>query len=489
MKANLIILYAWLLELSRKVLMYSDDSMKLIFLPGFEKLRAFNGKIKMKAEYLKAVKYVPAYRQLKLQQDDCADNRIPETSKNSFVKKFSISDRCVGGMIPSKGIIIDESSGSSGIPTNWVRGRRERQVNKRFIQFGINRLFGKKEKIMINAFAMGSWATGINVSMASSAFSRVKSTGPEVDKIENTIRHFGTKEEYIVLGYPPFLKYFVDTTTLDLEQYCIHFIMGGEAMSEGLREYLQAKGIQKVISSYGASDLELNIGSENEFTINLRKLLIKEASLRKDLLIEHQNIPMIFQYNPADFYIETNAQDELLISVCRAGYVAPKIRYNIKDKGQTLANSQLMKQLKEHQINPKTLGHCPSDLPFLFHFGRSDQAVSFFGANISPSNIEDVIFHIPKIAESVHSFCITTQEDAQANKQLYIHLESTNGFLAFQAGALRKEFFEMLAKINQDFREALRMLPFQQQPQLRLHRFGEGPFQNKDLRIKTAYIQ
>ena len=287
----------------------------------------------------------------------------------------------------------------------------------------------------------------------------------------------------------PFLKYFVDTTNLDLTQYCIHFVMGGEAMSEGLRTYLQNKGIQKVISSYGASDLELNIGSENEFTINLRKLLLRDEALRADLLIEKDIIPMIFQYNPADFYIEANEDNELLISVCRAGYVAPKIRYNIKDKGQIVKYSQLIKWLKSKNIDLKSLGDCPTDLPLLFHFGRSDQAVSFFGSNISPSHIEEVIFKMPNITDKVNSFCLTTQENETADKQLYIHLESTNHLLSFNPEKLRTDFLNILAKVNQDFREALRMLPVQQQPKLLLHKFGEGPFCDKDIRVKRDYIR
>ena len=44
-------------------------------------------------------------------------------------------------------------------------------------------------------------------------------------------------------------------------------------MSEGMRKYLLKKGIKRIYSSYGASDLELNISSENPFTISLRGLI------------------------------------------------------------------------------------------------------------------------------------------------------------------------------------------------------------------------
>jgi len=290
------------------------------------------------------------------------------------------------------------------------------------------------------------------------------------------------------MGYPPFLKFFVDTTSLDLRKYKINMIMGGEAMSEGLRTYLQAKGVNKVFSSYGASDLELNICSENDFTIKLRKLRIENESLRKDLLIDNCIIPMIFQYNPTDFYIETNENDELLISICRPGYIAPKIRYNIKDKGQIIRHSELLSWLKKNNIDTSILDDCPTDLPLLLHYGRVDQTVSFFGSNISPNDIQEVLFKMPEITGKVNSFCLSIYEDKQANKQLDIHLESTTGKLTFKTDKFRKDFLQILAKVNQDFREALRMLPIHQQPKLQLHKFGEGPFQGGDIRIKTQYI-
>jgi len=284
MKNLAIVFYAWLIDSLRKIAMLSNSTMKLLFLPGFEKFRFFNGRLKMQAEYIKAVHTVPAYAALAKEQID--DNIIPETSKDCFVKQYAIADRCVDGQIPNKGVVIDESSGSSGTPTNWVRGEQERKTNMRFIEFAISQIFDDSPKTIINAFAMGSWATGVNVSMASVAFAKVKSTGPDCAKIQETIAQFGKDETYIIMGYPPFLKYFVDTTELDLNEYKIDMIMGGEAMSEGLRSYLKQKGIQKIISSYGASDLELNICAENDFTIGLRQLLIANDYLKKDLLID-----------------------------------------------------------------------------------------------------------------------------------------------------------------------------------------------------------
>jgi len=469
----------------RKLAYLTIPSMKLLYLPGFEKLRFFNGEMRMKAEYYRAVDTVPAFRVLSQE----SEIEIPETSKDTFIKRFPLSQRCHFGKIPSRGIIIDESSGSSGMPTQWIRGEVERKKNFKFIEFGLQQLLGKEDKIMINAFAMGSWATGVNISMASSTFSRVKSTGPCCDKIDNTIVQFGEGESYVIFGYPPFLKYFVDNTALDLEKYDLYMILGGESMSEGLRDYLMDNGVRKVYSSYGASDLELNIAAENDFTIQLRKLLLENHALRKELCLPGLALPMVFQFNPADFYIETNEQQELIVSVCRTGYVTPKIRYNIKDTGQVIRKSELVQLLRKHNIEESFIKKCQADIPFLLHYGRSDQTVSFFGSNISPNDIQEVIYALPQLSTKTNSFCMTIKEDTNANKLLEVHLESRAMKFNTDNDNLKKVFFEKLAELNQDFREAFRMLPENQSPSLIVHSLGRGPFEENDIRIKLKYIR
>lgn len=47
----------------------------------------------------------------------------------------------------------------------------------------------------------------------------LKSTGPDVAKIANTLRLFGPHYRYLICGYPPFLKTLVDTAALDWSEY------------------------------------------------------------------------------------------------------------------------------------------------------------------------------------------------------------------------------------------------------------------------------
>lgn len=500
MRQCILLFYAWLLELYRKPLMISDRTMSLIYAPGFNRLRLFNSKARAYAEFIKARRRVPAYRDFLDSHEFSTPSfnglvpnmhEIPITDKENFVKIYSIDERCVGGKMPTTNVIIDESSGSSGTATNWARGKKERQRNARIIQFGVRNLLGREPLFIINAFALGPWATGVNITMGCVPFSKLKSLGPDKLKILNTIQQFGPAHHYVIMGYPPFLKLLVDDAQIDWSSLNVSLIFGGESMTEGMRDYLLSKGIKRIYSSLGASDLELNISAESEFTISLRRLIRSNDALRKRITRHPGALPMLFQYNPTDFLIETTAEGELVISIGRPDYIAPKIRYNLHDRGHVLSMKELYQVLDELNINHSQLVKPQTDLPILVHYGRADSTVSFFGANIGPTDIQETIYNSVHFSNLVNSFCISVNEDETGEKQLVISLELQEGqsITGLDREALQIAFYQQLAQTNQDFREAQRMVKTKEQCLLQFYAFAEGPFGDRDIRIKANYIQ
>jgi phenylacetate-CoA ligase len=499
MRTILTILTVKALATLRRVLVLSDTTMLVVFIPGLERMRWNLGLRKAYVEHVRAKRRVPAYKDFtrqhtlgKIPFDGFVPDltAVPIMDKSNYVARYSIGERCVGGTLPSRGVIVDESSGSSGLPTNWVRGAVERKINKRMLQFGLEQLVGKAPKFIINAFALGPWATGVNVTMAFADIAMLKSLGPDRRKIENTLVAFGSEYHYIIMGYPPFLKALVDTAAVDWNAFNVVFIYGGEGMSEAMRDYLLAKGVRKVYGSFGASDLELNISTENDFTIALRKELVRNKALAAKLVRHSGTLPMIFQYNPMDFYIETDPNGELLITLCRPNYISPKIRYNIHDRGHVVRMRELKQTLKDCNVDLNKLGIPASDLPLLFHYGRSDMAVAFFGCKIAPADMQEVIFRLPAITSEIESFTLMTYEDAEVNKQLKLCLELFEGKDPedYDAQALAREMFAELENVNQDFRESVRMIPAGKEPSVALYKHGTGPFAESDIRIKLKYI-
>mgnify|MGYP000928871773 FL=1 len=499
MRHLILLFYAWLIEIFRKPLMLSNFTIRLIYVPGINKIRQFNSKARAYSEFIKAKRRVPAYKTFlkthnfsKPSFSGLVPNihEIPEIDKENYIKKFSIDARCVGGKIPTKNIIIDESSGSSGTATNWVRGLKERKRNAKMIEFGMRTLIGKEPLFVINAFALGPWATGVNVTMSCVSFSKLKSLGPEKEKIENTLKQFGENHNYVIMGYPPFLKYLVDNSEIEWNKFNIAFIFGGESMSEGMRDYLFQKGIKKAYSSLGASDLELNISAENDFTISLRRLLRSNKSLQSKILKHTGALPMIFQYNPTDFLIESSEAGELIVTIGRPDYISPKIRYNIHDRGHTLSLKDLYSVLKSLNISLDKLTKPQTDLPLLLHYGRADMTVSFFGANISPTDINEVIYSLPELSKIINSYNLSIDEDNEGAKKLIVSLEvqkdETTELLDLEKTQVA--FFENLSTINQDFREARKMIPNSSLTVLCFENFGSGSFKENDIRIKAKYI-
>jgi phenylacetate-CoA ligase len=272
-----------------------------------------------------------------------------------------------------------------------------------------------------------------------------------------------------------------------IEQRCY----GGaipKGLSEGLRSHL-GKYARSVISSFGASDLEINIAVETELTIALRRLCLENRKLSKQLF-GRDTPPMIFQYNALDYTIETNDQNELLFTIGRQSGAAPKIRYNLRDTGGSFSFSSLSRVLQNHGVLLSSLASRYSSFPLLFVYGRNDATVPFYGAKIYPADLERVINEDPVLASEIHSFQLKVIEDEQLKSNLQVHLElskNRRGRLPSGTEYLQELIFTGLIRVNQDFREVTKMFD-RSQVQIFLHEYGTGPFAGRDIRIKNKYI-
>ncbi len=444
------------------------------------------------AVYLKAKDNCPAYRAF-LESEGLPRNgrwklsELPITTKENYVKKFSLTDRCYYGKLPAAGVVIDESSGSSGVPNNWVRSAEEREDVRRILQLNYQLIYRDSGCILLNCFALGPWATGMNVSMSLVDVGILKSIGPDQKKLENSLELFGPEYRYLIFGYPPFIKSFVDTTELDLKKYRMDLIVGGEGISEPLRTHL-LQYFQTVISSYGASDLEINIGVETDLTINLRRLCMKDRELSQ-ALFGREMPPMIFQYNALDYIIETTPTGELIFTIGRQTSAAPKLRYNLHDLGGVMTHAQLREKLASHGIDISELAKLQSRFPILFVYGRSDLTVPFYGAKVYPTDLEEIINADVSLVKQINSFQISSYEDEAINRRLKIRLETVTNLSSPLAPTeeLHQTMFEGLCRVNQDFREVTKMFD-RSCVELEIYEFETGPFKGRDIRVKNKYV-
>ncbi|MDB5184703.1 MAG: CoF synthetase [Candidatus Saccharibacteria bacterium] len=469
---------------------------KFFLSPQVGNFRVGLGKVRAVRLYRRAAKRVPAYRQhleqhahrgphVGLRKTTLGD--VPEMDKASYIKQYPLLDKLWNGRLPATGVMFDESSGSSGTPTSWVRGRKERRFTQRIMQVAFKQYIQDRQPIMINTFSMGAWATGLNTTLSLLGVARVKSTGPDIIKVIDTLKELGPDFDYVITGYPPFLKLVTDSPEIDWSKYRITAIYGGEGISESMRSQL-LEYYQEVIGSYGASDLEINIAHENPFTIALRRALAEDVELRQDLMIENRGIiPMVFQYNPYDYLFETNEKGELLVTICRLENLSPRIRYNIHDLGHAEDFYKLKKKLKAHG-RTDLLELAELDFGVLFHYGRSDLSVDYNGAVVGPEEVKQILNATKQLTSLISAFRLISYEDAKAHKHLMIAIELHAGksLGAEDQHDLLEHLIAELKTMNLDFKSAISTAAFK--PEIKVYEAQTGIFDTAHQKLKNDYV-
>ena len=458
-----------------------------------ELLEAISRK-KAERMFAKAKKEVPAYRKVAKKAESFEE--APVIDKENYIKKFSYEERCCGGRFPEEGN-IDESSGSSGKPTQWVRSYEEELMLQKAINFEYEYLFKTREKdkkfIVISAWSSGPWATGIKFCEIMEHYSLVKETSTNIGDILETMRIFGKGYAYLIAGYPPFLRLLLDKK-FNFKDYKIHLLTGGEATSLAMEDFFRRKLGRKaeIISAYGCSDIDIGIGVETPFSKFIRRLADKRKKLKKELFGTEGETPMVFQYNPLMHYIENIEGQEFLITLLDINTASPKVRYAIHDWGGKIGFKEMRDKVKKvlgiDMVKAyKGKGEILK-LPFLWVKGRVDGTLSFDGANVSPKDIEEVILRDRFLSAKVNRFKMKKAYTKDHHVRFRLLIELKAGLKGGRS--LREKIQEKirkgLVKINSDFAESLANNP-QLAPRVFLYQFDEKPFREDDERIKLKY--
>ena len=336
----------------------------------------------------------------------------------------------------------------------------------------------------------------------------MKNTGPDLEKIVDTLTHFGPGFTYLVTAYPPFLKDLrdrLDAIGFDWAAYQVHGLVGGEAMTEGLRDYCEQR-FASVRSGYGASDLTIGIGGETELTVWLRRAIAADSELRDAILGPDEiRLPMIFQYNPLETYLETTPDGELVCTLTSTWVLAPKLRYNIGDEARLLgwdALHRILGRRREWSAGADAAFATERmKLPLLFVFGRADATISFMGANIYPQDVENGLYADERAAALIGAFTLALEDDprggaaAGTDQQPVVHLLLRPDHGLVDAGktelarTCREGLVAYLARVSRDFAQSLEESERTADIRIEVHEEGEGPFAGDRDRIKRVYLQ
>ncbi|MDF2549457.1 MAG: Uncharacterized protein K0S07_524 [Chlamydiales bacterium] len=456
------------------------------------------------SNYRQAKKTVPAYAQHVSDASIQRFSDVPITSKDNYITPAIRSQRELAlyqhSRIPT-GSKNDTSTGTTGKPTQWFRGPKEQHSVETLSSHAAKAIIGNVPYYFINGFALGPWASGLTAFSATRNDSNatISSPGMDIQKIYDSIKHateiVPTGQPIVVAGYPPHLREVVALAAkegFDLTAHHIIGVVGGEAISEGQRDLIVAQrdaegeiirqGFKQCYSTYGASDLDINIGYESDFEIELRKVCHTNKKLAAELFGHGGSIPMIFHYDPLNYHIEMNEESELLYTCVRGDRISPRVRYNLGDKGKVMSSSDLLATLKKHDVQ---LDHMPrTHLPMVFVYGRGDSLISYRGANVAPENLGEAIRQAGLFDQIAH-YAFFQHEEESGELKTEILIEFQEGFEA--SDDLYHVLIEGLKNVNPDFKKQYETCQSEEGlPDLRLFAPGESPMAQQRERYPHA---
>jgi phenylacetate-CoA ligase len=421
------------------------------------------------------VRDVPAYRKF-LEREGVDPERVvtladfaalPPTTKLNYQRAFSLAELCRGGKLENADFLA-VSTGSTGEPTAWPRFvSDEVGTTERFEQvLHDGPRAHERRTLAVICFALGSWVGGMYTTFACRHLAAkgypvtLVTPGSNKAEILRVVRELGPEfEQTILFGYPPFLKDVIDAgraADLDWGRLSVSLVTAGEVFSEEWRSLICERLGGRVpalhtASLYGTADGGV-LANETPLSIEVRRALSRHPAAARELFGEAR-LPTLCQYDPTHRFFEP-AGDELLFS---GDSGAPLVRYKILDRGGVIPYADLMEFLIRHGEDPaaatRALGAEVRPLPFVYVFGRSNFALSFYGANVYPENVS-VGLEQPDVAEHVTGkFVMQIARSVDQDPRLEIFVELSAGIQANEAleARITHSLQAALERLNSEF--------------------------------------
>ncbi len=374
--------------------------------------------------------------------DDFA--RLPQTTKDNYHRAFPLHLLCRGGRLDGSDFIA-VSSGSAGEPSVWPRSvADEMGTAMRFEQvLGDAMSAARSRTLGVICFALGSWVGGMYTTAACRHIAAkgypltLVTPGNNRAEILRVVRALAPSFDQIVLfGYPPFLKDVIDAGRADgiaWEGLSVRLVTAGEVFSETWRTLVCERLGQSdphlcTASMYGTADGGV-LANETPLSVRVRQFLADQPEAARELFGEAR-LPTLCQYDPLHRYFEENDGD--LLFTGDGG--APLVRYRILDRGGVIGFLELVDFMKDHGCDPvgdlRSEGGIPiRQLPFVYVFGRSNFALSFYGANVYPENVA-IALERPEAARHVTGkFVMDVVRDDDQDPALHVVVELAQGMI------------------------------------------------------------
>lgn len=484
-----------------------QDYIKLLESKG-EEFWIKKGEEKAIRLFKRAAKDVPAYKKfLKQHKVDVSKiktikdfKNLPITTKENYINKYSLTNRNWNGELKYQNIFA-VSSGTTDKPKIWPRGSLQEFESAIIHELIFNELYeiDKYKTLVAIGFPMGIYVSGIATSIPSWLVTTkypnlaILTIGNNKKNFLNIIPQLQKEYEQILLiGHPFFIKDIVETgkkRKIKWEKTKLRMMFCSEGFNEIWRSHLadQVKGnkLFDIFNTYGSSELLL-IGNETPKSIFIKQLAEKNDSLRESIF-KSLSVPNIFQYNPINRYIESIDND--LIFTASSGI--PLIRFKLYDNGQIISSDKIDKILaKKYPIWNNELKKIKLiknwKLPFITLYGRKNEAIIFYAANIYIENIHQALDYRPFLKKITGKFVMEKKYLKNMDQYLEIYIELKEGLKKNKQFAkdIQTRIVSTLKKINMEYADASEKLDKNLVPRITLRYYEDEKYFKRYLKPK-----
>ena len=462
---------------------------------------------------------IPAYQEfLKLQKFDPKNvksmedfYKIPIMDKYNYIQSYGFNE--VNTAKAGKNLYsLSLSSGTVDEPTIWPRYYQSDD----FLQYVVGNYIhqywdiDKKSTLFINALALGPWNAGFTMYLGLRPLTQkynltLVNSGADIESIVYSVMKLSKfYDQVVILSYTTFCRTILDRleeADVKFEKGKFKLFVGGEGHTAEWRQYINKKltgdpeDLTAIIDTYGISEAGV-IGLSTAMTNLVRDLTFKNEKLREDLFGKTDCVPNMFQYNPAQSFIEEQNGEILFTSKT----TTPLVRYNLHDRGGVIGFRKVTELLTKHGYDYKKLLRKkklnPDEFiwqqPFIYCFGRRDDTVIVGAANVYPEQIAPVLFN--EKVKDIHSFKLATDFDKEQHQLFYILLELKAGisYNKKEMEKMKKKYHDLILKqlkdVNYDFADALRIDKKVCDPRILISEAGKGPFADDLRRTKPKLL-
>jgi phenylacetate-CoA ligase len=195
------------------------------------------------------------------------------------------------------------------------------------------------------------------------------------------------------------------------------------------------------------------LGNETPLTVCIRRFLSERPEAARAVFGEAR-LPTLVQYDPRARWFE-DRRGSLVFS---ADGGVPLVRYEVGDSGGVFGYAELIGRLRdlgldaEREVRRESTRGVRS-LPFVYVFGRSHFAVSYYGANVFPETVSIALEQAETRDWVTGKFVMEVREDAERDRRLHVAVELAPGAEPTDArrAAVTEAIVAVLRRLNSEF--------------------------------------